>query len=83
MQCFHPRYPVTKIHLFHISRRYNNTLLTSAPATERTKGRISLKGYWGDIISGPFACWGCESLDRDVLETKQQQVRVHSPIIMR
>ncbi|KAG7274466.1 hypothetical protein CRUP_001431, partial [Coryphaenoides rupestris] len=51
----------------------NTTLLSKRIFTNRG-GKGAVTGYWGDIVSSPYLCFGVETPDQSLLQT---QNRVH------
>ncbi|KAK0151237.1 Dynein assembly factor 3, axonemal [Merluccius polli] len=47
----------------------NTTLLSTRILTHRGD-KVAVPGYWGDIVSSPYLCFGVETPDQSLLQTK-------------
>ncbi|XP_028825780.1 dynein assembly factor 3, axonemal isoform X2 [Denticeps clupeoides] len=52
-----------------------NPSLLSSRAIFHRGDRMALKGYWGDIVTGPYICFGIETDDKE-LRKKQNGIHV-------
>jgi dynein assembly factor 3 len=46
----------------------NTTLLTTRDAQQKKKGRINLRGYWGDIMLTPYLAFGIQANQKSLFE---------------
>ncbi|XP_053722632.1 dynein axonemal assembly factor 3-like isoform X3 [Synchiropus splendidus] len=49
--------------------RTNNPSMISSRIFQKG-GKIAVSGYWGDIVTGPYLCYGVETDDKSMLETR-------------
>ncbi|KAM8876313.1 dynein axonemal assembly factor 3 isoform 1-T2 [Synchiropus picturatus] len=49
--------------------RTNNPSMISSRIFQKG-GKIAVSGYWGDIVTGPYLCYGVETDDKNMLETR-------------
>ncbi|XP_075949732.1 dynein axonemal assembly factor 3 isoform X1 [Anarhichas minor] len=55
-----------------VYQRTNPSLLSSRVFSQKG-GKVSYRGYWGDIVSSPYLSFGIETADKSLLKTQNGQ----------
>ena len=56
----------------------NRSMASYREGKVRGRGAVQVRGYWGDVVVGPFMVWGSDSLSDDWYEVRQDQHVKHA-----